>query len=524
MRRNPGRWLWTLLLPLLLWGGSVQVRVNPPVVTRGDTVTVTIEAKGSEVKFPVIHEIGGYPVLGTSSRNSISIINGKVERSYVKSYTFAPMKGVEIPPFSVEVDGDTLQTTPVKVKVTDRPAPSAKGQGGATLTLHLSKTHVRVGEPVEMEVVLRYPTGQNVAQTQFQPPEFEHFWIKRLGSPTREVRDSEVVERVRFLIFPQKAGTFTLGPLTAKIARRVRIKPPIDDPFLQDDFFNNFFAKLQWHRVASDTVKLTADPLPGGVELFGRFRMHVQADRTEVKAGDPVKVTIEIEGEGNVEDIPKFDFDIPDAVVYADDPKIKEWVKGDVYGGRFTQTITVVAEGNFTIPSLTLRYYDAKVKRVVTKRAAPIRVTVKGGHRRRSVVRQAAPEPSDENDTSHVETSSAIPVSAGRGGWPIWALWIALVAGFALGLGVSAGWRRWRLRQGGGKGRKATAEAIRRAKKDRELFDLLLPYAKLDPEIETALQQLEANLYAGAKHRIDRELMAQIVETIEENEKIDQKG
>ena len=522
MRRIPGKiLLLALLLPLGLLAGGVRATVDKKEVTKGDTVTYTIEADGKEVKFPVIKEINGFPILGTAQQSRITIVNGDVKRTVVKSFTFAPMKSVTIPSYEVEVDGQSFRTDPVEVKVVDQPSTTSATTVGTSLTLHLDKSRAKVGEPVEMEVTLRYPSGRNVVQTEVQKPEFENVWIKQVGRPVREVRGDEVIERYRYLIFPQRSGSFVLGPLTAKIARRVRVKPPISDPFFdQDDFFNDFFARLEWKRIASNKVEMQVDPLPGGVELYGDFTIRADVDKRKVKAGKPVQLTVTVEGEGNVEDIPKFDFDIPDAVVYSDDPVVKEWVRNGRYGGRFVQRITIVPERDFTIPSLTLRYYDAKQKEVVEKRTAPIEVKVTGTpHRTIAAAKPAEPEISDTSSASSEQERPAVSAESAGSVFSFWLAAVLLLSGVGLGAGGVLFWQRFasELHVRGTKS-VPTAEAIRKARSDRELFDLLLPYAKEDEEIEKALQNLEANLYRNEKNAIDRELLAEIVEEIEERQ------
>ena len=56
---------------------------------------------------------------------------------------------------------------------------------------------------------------------------------------------------------------------------------------------------------------------------------------------------------------------------------------------------------------------------------------------------------------------------------------------------------------------------IQKAKDDRALFTLLLPYSKEDTRISNALNQLEENLYKKASHKIDRE---DLMEFFEERE------
>lgn len=519
MKRNCGKGLWIVLLgwmiPILLLAGGVQLSVDKKEVVRGDTVTFTIKAQGENVEFPTVREVGGFPILGTGQSSNIEIVNGSVRRSISKSYTFAPMKDVTIPSLTVKVDGKSYTTQPVTIHVIDKPTNAQNATApGASLKLEVNKHRVHVGEPIEMKVTLRYPRSGEYVRAQMERIDFPDFWIKQVGNPEQYVQGDSVVEVHRYVIFPQKAGHYTLGPVTAKLARKVRMKSPINDPFFANDpFFSDFFTRLQWTRIASNSVEVDADPLPGGVDLYGDFTIRATVDKRQVHAGKPVNVTVHIEGEGNVEDIEKFNPDIPNAVVYAEEPVVKEWVKNGVYGGSFTQKITIVADGDYTIPPFTIRYYDKKSHKVVERKTRPIPIHVIGGHKAPPAATQVS-KPSHGGNSVQRGTSQVETPSKASGGFAWW--WI--LAGFIGGVGVSVGavWlmRRWRsVRE---RRRPNIVQKILRAKDDRELFELLLPYAADDEEIAEAVRKLEENLYKGAKNSIDKRVLAGIVEEIEE--------
>ncbi|WP_456381333.1 BatD family protein [Hydrogenimonas sp.] len=512
MRRLPGKIVAMLFLPWLLFASGVHIDVDKKEVVRGDTVTFSVTAEGEKVEFPVLTEIDGFPILGTSQRSSISIVNGHTTKSFTKSYTFAPMRDVTIPPLEVKVDGTLHRTDAVKITVTDRPKGAVPG-AEAVLKIEVDKRNVHVGEPIAFEVLLRYRRRANFVQVELASPEFSNFWIKKLGDVEKSYDGDFVVEKQRYLIFPQKAGDYRLGPLTAKIAKRVRTKPPISDPFFDDDFFNGFFARLQWSRIASNTLDIHVDPLPGGVQLYGNFTIRAKADRTVVDADQPVRVTIEIEGEGNIDDIEKFEPHIPDAVVYSDDPVVREWVKEGRYGGSFKETITIVADHDFTVPSFVLRYYDSGKRRIVEKRTSPIRIKVKGG---RKIVASAQTSLSQtaggEKHSGRSETDRASSERKPQEG--TFPGWLYLLAGLLTGAGAMYGYGKL----GKLSIRKKESDivrSIRRAKNDRELMDLLLPYAREDEEIKEALEKLEENLYGEGRHKVDRAWLADIVEDLE---------
>ncbi|WP_201353333.1 BatD family protein [Hydrogenimonas urashimensis] len=516
MRRHPGkRLLWALLfVPLFLAAAGIKMHVDRKEVTRGDTVTFSITAEGEDVAFPVLKEIDGFPILGTSQRSNISIINGHTSRSVTKSYTFAPMRDVTIPSLEVKVDGTLYRTDPVRISVSDAPKPGTR-KGDARLEIDIDKKRVHVGEPVTFDVVIRYRRDARFAQVDLQSPEFPNFWIKKVGEVQKSYEGEYIVEKQRYLIFPQKAGSFKLGPLTAKIAKRVRVKPPINDPFFDDDFFNGFFARLEWSRIASNAVTIQVDPLPGNVELYGDFTIRASVDRQRVEANQPVRVTIEIEGEGNIDDIKKFEPHIPDTVVYSDDPVVKERITEGRYGGTFKETVTIVSDHDFTIPSFVLRYYDKERQQVIEKRTEPIPIKVVGGKKNADVKDLGRPPEKTEKVPS--------ATTAGKEGRSLKGQekeeeyrWLYLLVGIVLGA-AGAWWLGNRKLPVFMKKREFDiARAIRHAKNDRELLDLLLPYAQEDERIKEALERLEENIYKGKRDKIDRKILAEIVEDIEE--------
>lgn len=495
---------------------KLHVDVDRKSIVKGDTVTLTITAEGEDVEFPVLKSIGGYPVLATARKNSISIINGKVSRVFSKSYTFAPMSDVTVPPVEVKIDSKIYKTEPLKIEVTDAP-PAASSSAEVSLDLSVDKSDVHVGEPVEVEVTLKYPANRDYVEVRIKKPEFANFWIKQLGEAQEYRRGGFRFKTFRYLIFAQKPGEYRLGPLFAKLARRVRIERPFaNDPFFDDDFFNTMFARLEWKRVASNSVDLHVDPLPSGVELYGDFNITASVDRREVDAGKPLHIQIRIEGYGNIDDVPKYEPDIPDAVVYADEPKIEAGMENGRYGGISVQKITVVADRNYTVPAFTLRYMDAESGRVVEKRTDPVKIRVKGGS---PAVTKSDEEGLNRSESGpqSVKKSPEQPEKPGTNEDEGALFWLYLALAFLAGSGAVFAYNRFgsfpARREGGAK---AAYRKIMGAKSDKELLELLLPYMKQSELIESAVHKLEENLFENRKHKIDKRELAWEVEEIEE--------
>jgi len=515
MRNILGKLKLIFLIPVWLIASNVQVSVDKREVTRGDTVTFTITAEGENIDFPVINSIDNFPILGTAQRSNISIINGNITKSLSKSYTFAPMKDVTIPSFELKIDGKSYKTEPIKVKVT-KVAASLAGSD-AILTMSTDKREVHVGEPVNLTVTLKYRRDKNFVESQIESPQFSNFWIKQAGNVKEYVEGNYIVKKVKFIIFPQKAGEFNLDPMTAKLSRRVAVQQPFgNDPFFNDDFFNTMFARLETKRVASNTISLKVKQLPDNLELFGKFDISVTVDKKEVEANKPVRVGIRIDGYGNIDDIKKFDLNIPDSVVYADEPKVDTHIINGKYGGTFMQTITVVADSNFTIPALTLKFVDSETKEPTEIKSKPIKIFVKGGKKTDATVAQKEvkqPEVVEKNSEKRESNLNSVEFKQKESSTSNWLIFvIGLLVGILSAFAIS----KFKKSRVSVKSISNKAHAIRKAKDEKELFELLLPYIKDDPQIEDAVKKLEENLFKGANHHVDKKLLARLIEEIEE--------
>jgi hypothetical protein len=71
----------------------------------GEDIVLTLNADSDKGVFPAISHIAGYPVLGTSNAQSMSIVNTRRTIQNSKSYTFKPLQSLKIPAYTLIVDG-----------------------------------------------------------------------------------------------------------------------------------------------------------------------------------------------------------------------------------------------------------------------------------------------------------------------------------------------------------------------------------------------------------------------------------
>jgi len=494
-RQLLGKLIILLFLPLALFA-TVKESVDKNALYRGDSVTYTIAVSGKDVEFPSITEIGGNPILSTSGSQNISVINGDFQKTVSKSYVFTPKASLEIPSYKVLVNGGVEMTRAISVKIVE---PSQDKSAPVVLDIHLSKEKVRVGEVVRFDLTFKKKPSVPVYKLDIEEPVFEDFWVKKLDD-VQEGVDGEYTTRTHsYLLFAQRSGTLKIPSVTANVGQLSQQRRSRNDAF-----FNSAFGQqVRYSKLFSNDVSLEVEALPNNLELYGDFNIKTDVDKTTVAANKPLNLTVTIDGIGNIDDVKKYSLDIEGAVIYANEPLIKARVEGEDYLGSFEQKIVIIADGSYTIPPLELRYFDSISQKEVVKKSQPIEITVTGGVAKVSTLQNSL--------DNKIEMSQAVkdsPVVATEIAYAWMQLLYAALAGFGIG-----GLFVWLLMRSRLEREPKPSVAlpmdiqIKKAKDDKALFELLLPYKKESEVINSALVQLEANLYRGAKHSVERKVL-----------------
>jgi hypothetical protein len=500
-KRTLGKIFLLFILTVNSLYAEVKVSLSSPVIYRGDSVDVTITADGKSIEFPDISEIEGFAITGTSTSESINIINGSTSRTKSQNYHFEPTKSITIPSFKVRVDGKDYTTQTLELKVS-KPVASKNGSP-FVLEMKLDKKDAYVGEVVDLTIAFKRRIDANAQKLQLGDPKLESFWVKKVDNVEHSQEGEYVIQRLHYKLFPQKAGLFTIPALEALVGQMIQRQQRrgfFDDPF--------FGRNLSWQKIYSAPLTLNVKALPSGLELYGNYKISASVDKKSISANKPVNLTIQIEGEGNIDDIKKFDPMVDHALVYADEPEITSALRGDIYHGTATQKVAIIADRNFTIPSLSLSYFDKATKSKKVISTEPIEIEVKGGAittPTTSTVEMSADTQKAMNSTNSTAESKVI-IQKEDG----YVKYLFLALGIILGAG---GVYLFYYLQNHTKVKENNmVKAIKKAKDDKALFELLLPYSKEEKVVSNALNLLEANLYKSANNIIDREELMEFFE------------
>jgi hypothetical protein len=482
---------------------DASIQVDKMALYPGDTVTFTLSAEGSDVTFPSISSVDEFPILGTSSANSIQMINGNTTRNISRSYTFSPTHNVTIPAFTVTIAGKAYSTEPQKISVL---TPKASKSGEPfVLELKADKKSAYVGEPIKLSMVFKQQVGAKADKVEVSELSLKDFWVKKEETLHQNVEGEYVTKEYDYVLFPKKAGDIEIPAIFSRVGTAV--KTDMGGGGLDSFFNDSLFAPMQmkWKQVFSNALHVNVKPLPSNTYLYGDFSIEASVDKTSTEPNKPINLILHIKGKGNIDDIVQFNPSINDVAIYADAPKVDASLNKEDYEGEFSEHIALVSDKDFTIPSFELSYFDAKTHTVVTQKTKEIPIHIIGAVATSAptLEKNKSSEPTVEPATSKEpqKTFSFKPYMN--------ALYAAVGIFFILALGV---WFAQTKKARPISHTHALASAIDKAKSDKALFDLLLPYAKKDALIAEILAKLEANLYGGAHHIIDKKELKRLVE------------
>jgi tetratricopeptide (TPR) repeat protein len=307
----------TALAPSPARADDVEVRatVDRNRVRVGDQFTLTIEIDGTQhASAPPLGNLGAFQAQYVGPLTQMRSVNGSVSLSVSHRYMVSALRQgrQQLGPFRVAVGGKTYDTDPITIDVVAANARTDDDSGPApnkeiSLRVETPKQSAYVGEQLPLTIKLLVGNAR-VDDLEYPQIASDGVVVDKLTEPKQH---DEILNgrRYRVLEFtttltPLKPGRLTLGPITMGMSvvesRRNRRG--------EDPLFSQFFSFPQRRplEVHARPLMLDIKPLPseGRPANFsgavGRFSFRASASPTEVTAGDPVTVHMEVRGHGNL--------------------------------------------------------------------------------------------------------------------------------------------------------------------------------------------------------------------------------
>ncbi|MFA6197146.1 MAG: BatD family protein [Sulfurimonas sp.] len=469
--KNLGKIVGKIVFALFLFPHAIMAGVVASVdsksVELGEMVVYSLDITGSNMQLPSINSLCGSDIISSGTSTSIRGVNGVYKKSNIVSYSFVPQKSCEIEPVSVVVDGQTEKTEPINIEV--KPL-SQVNDLDFILSLESDKKDVFIGEAFEITLLFKHRHDAEAIDNKFVPPDFKGLWVKEEMKPIRYDDGAYTVTKVVYKVAAQREGNLTIKNAQMNIASRSNTK----------DSWGAWVQKIKWKSYFSQELNITAKPLPQGVNLIGDFTLSVYADKGEINANEAVNITVEVAGNGNIEDIKSFKPSIDKVSVF--DEKIA------IENQKLYQKMAFVSDENFVIPSFELRFFDLKTKEIKTVTTKEIPIKVKNA------------KPKEELNIKREEVIA--PVESKYTFQEFSLYWS--IAGFTVGLACGiliALVKPWRFTR-----RKKTVSI----KEPKELLMKLMPH-KNDVAVQDLIDVLEKNIYSNEKIKIDKKVLNEIL-------------
>lgn len=264
----------------------------------------------------------------TSYQSSYQLVNGKASSSQTLTYTyvlFASKKGTfVIPSAQIIVGNKRIESNSVKVYVGSNPQssntnkgsqgkPIAHGSGtkisGSDLFVKVSANKRSVYEQEPVLLTYKVYTLVDLTQLIGKMPDLKGFHTQELELPQQKNfkvemfngRPYRTVTWSQYVMFPQVVGKLDIPSITFNGI--VALKNLNVDPF--EAFFNggSGYTEVK-HSIKAPGLTLQVVPLPnrpagfsGGV---GKFTLSVGLNKNEVKTNEPIKVSVTVNGTGNL--------------------------------------------------------------------------------------------------------------------------------------------------------------------------------------------------------------------------------
>ena len=390
--------------------------------------TVRVLGARGNLQAPRLPVFDGFDSFYTGRTSQFTFINGKSSATVEFSYVLVPKVAgrFTLAPVQMGIDGKTYSTHPLQVEIigAQMPIPAPKGSGpspGLSYSLPSSSMSQNAAAPAQTtagqtpqfiedgnvfvkaavdkktvfpneQVLLTYTlyTRYDTRYEGFEEePAVTGFWIEDFPLDRDLGRDEVTYQGKRYVkadvrkiaLFPTAPAEYTIQPGVVKVSVREEPKTTgLFDEFFGDSFFagSSFFARRAERLLKPDPLTIIVRPYPenGKPASFngavGEFRLEAAVDKREVKQNEPVTLTLTLEGDGNIETLPRPP--VPELTgfkTYDGDTQSQLLKRGTTLGGKKTFEIIFIPTeaGEMAIPPMSFSFFNPTTQNYKTLRS-----------------------------------------------------------------------------------------------------------------------------------------------------------
>ena len=374
---------------------SFTATLDRDTIPVGESATLTLKFDGGQPKSgPNLPNIPNLQITGQGTSQSYSMGPGGTTISISHTYIVTPTQPGDytIPTLGAIVDEKTLTSQPLKLKaVKASTATENSGDQLAFLKMFVPKKEVFLGEVVGVQLQLYIRdgvlNGDGILQSFEQlannssPLKVEGCNVLKTGyAQRRQMQVGNGIYTVATLvtaISPLKTGTITIDSINATISLQL--------PAGNNGWFQQYKEQRVPIAAGTETLASLAVPKENAPANFngavGSYTMTVTAGPTNVAAGDPITVKIQITGNGALDSLAlpdqpawrEFKTYPPTSKVEATDPLGIQGTK------TFEQVVVPQSADIRELPAISFSYFDSDKKKYQTLTHSAISLVVRPG-------------------------------------------------------------------------------------------------------------------------------------------------
>ncbi|HSC25328.1 MAG TPA: BatD family protein [Candidatus Babeliales bacterium] len=343
----------------------------------------------------------------------MSSINGKTTTRYSYLVRIDKIGSYTIGPAAVMHGNHELLSNKINIDVVKDIVESAQQQvnthgteSKAFLRLMIDRSSVVVGQKIGCTLRFYYQDPSlslhNIGMPEF--PDFDMQEVGKLESGTAEINGSQYrYAQWRWDMYPTKAGEFIIPAYHADYDTPTKDNHMLAGLFM---FVNN---RVDRKRVYSNAVTITVSSLPccdHEVQAVGIFeRISAEILPGVAKEGEGMILTIEIEGEGNLQNIKTPLLKLPESLKYYDSNNtiIAPRCSDELPKKRFEFIVQGMQCGDYEIPVQRFTFFDIEKNIYTTLCTSPLAVSIMPGS---CITKKEITNPIDNftNETTSLES------------------------------------------------------------------------------------------------------------------------
>jgi hypothetical protein len=361
-------------------------------ITLGEGATLSLSFEGGTPdNVPVPPGNPNLQVTGTGTSTQFSFSNGQSSSTAIHTFRLTPRQPGDytIPALSADVGGVKLTSQPITLKVLkpSAPPPAAVNSGTelAFLKLILPRKEVYVGETFTAQLQLHLLNRvQGIGQIQLTSFPADGFSVgKMIEGQRRQVQIGNgvyTVIPVDVAIKAIKAGPLSIGPVTFGLVVELPGNGRQRDVFDPFGMFSHGEQRQISVATSTETMQSLIVPRDNAPADFngaiGRFTLAMTAGPTNVAAGDPITVKVQISGRGSLDALTLPEQPLwHDFKTYPPTTKVETTDQLGLQGTKtFEQIVTPQNADIKALPPITFSFFDPEVKayRTLTQPGTPL--------------------------------------------------------------------------------------------------------------------------------------------------------